>query len=174
MTLRDSKDNKISKAGIQTCTGQKWLAKTAVDQTESILHHKDIVGNTYTGRQSLGMTHFQQWSKATPKEKCSMVQSEIREILIELKLSADEDRGLSTFDPPTGGFMKGRIICNNSRSQRKKDKQLPQRIARSTTKLFSHRSLQSIITNPATFNINFGGLLGIKEQTCNDSQRLKG
>ncbi|VDI22183.1 Hypothetical predicted protein [Mytilus galloprovincialis] len=49
MTLRDSKDSKISKAGIQTRTGRKWSARTAVDQAESILHHKDIVGNTCTG-----------------------------------------------------------------------------------------------------------------------------
>ncbi|CAC5401202.1 unnamed protein product [Mytilus coruscus] len=64
---KDSKDSKISKAGIQTRSGRKWSARTAVDQAESILHHKDIVGNTSTGRQGLGMTHFQQWSKALPK-----------------------------------------------------------------------------------------------------------
>ncbi|XP_063436214.1 uncharacterized protein LOC134717649 [Mytilus trossulus] len=80
MTLRDLKDSKISEAGIQTRTGRKWSARTAVDQAESILHHKDIVGNTCTGRQGLGMTHFQQWSKATLKEKSSMVQSEIRTV----------------------------------------------------------------------------------------------
>ncbi|CAC5418540.1 unnamed protein product [Mytilus coruscus] len=80
MTLRDSKDSKISKARMQTRTGRKWSARTAVDQAESILHHKDIVGNTCTGRQGLGMTHFQQWSKATQKEKSSMVQSEIRTV----------------------------------------------------------------------------------------------
>ncbi|CAC5384419.1 unnamed protein product [Mytilus coruscus] len=63
---------------------------------------------------------------------------------------------------------------NNNRSHRKKDKQCPQKIARSTTKIYSHRSLQSIITNPATFNINFGGIQVIKEQTCNDyeTQRI--
>ncbi|XP_071124333.1 uncharacterized protein [Mytilus edulis] len=32
MTLRDSKDSKISKAGIQTRSGRKWSARTAVDQ----------------------------------------------------------------------------------------------------------------------------------------------
>ncbi|VDI39736.1 Hypothetical predicted protein [Mytilus galloprovincialis] len=69
MTLRDSKDSKISKAGIQTRTGRKWSARTAVDQAGSILHHKDIVGNTCTGRQGYGMTHFQQWSKAIPKRE---------------------------------------------------------------------------------------------------------
>ncbi|CAC5398521.1 unnamed protein product [Mytilus coruscus] len=44
MTLRDSKDSKISKARIQTRTGRK---------AESILYHKYIVGNTCTGRQGL-------------------------------------------------------------------------------------------------------------------------
>ncbi|VDI32876.1 Hypothetical predicted protein [Mytilus galloprovincialis] len=35
----------------------------------------------------------------------------------------------------------------------------------STTKFYSHSSLQSIISNPASFNINFGGIQGITEYT---------
>lgn len=36
ITLRDSKDSKVSKTEIQTRTGQKWSTRTAVDQVESI------------------------------------------------------------------------------------------------------------------------------------------
>ncbi|CAC5360655.1 unnamed protein product [Mytilus coruscus] len=77
-TCNDSQ--RLSKSGILTRTGRKWLARTAVDQAESILQHKDIVGNTCTGRQGLGVVHFQQWSKATPNEKSNMVHSEVRQV----------------------------------------------------------------------------------------------
>ena len=35
MTLRDSKDKKVSEAGVQTRTGRKWSASTSVSQAES-------------------------------------------------------------------------------------------------------------------------------------------
>ena len=38
------------------CTGRKWLALETMNQTESILKLKDIVGMTATGRQGIGAT----------------------------------------------------------------------------------------------------------------------
>ena len=64
ITLQDSADNRIAGAGIQTRKGRKWSAKTSVDQAESMLQLRDIIGNTNTGQQAVGMSHFQQWSKA--------------------------------------------------------------------------------------------------------------
>lgn len=43
MTFRDSKDSKVSMAEIQTRTGRKWPARTAVNQAGSSLHNKDLV-----------------------------------------------------------------------------------------------------------------------------------
>ncbi|XP_021349432.1 uncharacterized protein LOC110466448 [Mizuhopecten yessoensis] len=80
MTLRDSKDVKISEAGIQTRTGRKWSASTAVGEAESMLELKDIIGNTCVGRQGVGFSHFQQWEKANTQERRQMVQKEIRRI----------------------------------------------------------------------------------------------
>ena len=76
MTLRDSTDNKIAGAGIQTRTGRKWLVKTSVDQAERMLHLRDIIGNTNTGRQGVGMSHFQQWSNASAAERRTMVKAD--------------------------------------------------------------------------------------------------
>ena len=78
MTLRDSADNRIAGAGIQTTTGRKWSAKTSVDQAESMLQLRDIIGNTNTGREGVGMSHFQQLLKASAAELRTMVQAEVR------------------------------------------------------------------------------------------------
>lgn len=52
MTLRDSEDDRIARAGIQTRTGRKWSAKNrkktkkinkSVDQAEGMLHLRDII-----------------------------------------------------------------------------------------------------------------------------------
>ena len=50
LTLRDSADEKISKAGIEVRTGRKWSAQRAVDEAESHLRHRDIVCTTNIGR----------------------------------------------------------------------------------------------------------------------------
>ena len=78
MTLQDSADNRIAGAGIQTRTGRKWSEETSVDQAESMLHLRDIIENTNTGRQGVGMSHYQQWSKASASERRTMVQAEVR------------------------------------------------------------------------------------------------
>ena len=78
MTLRDSKDEKISEAGVQTRTGRKWSASQAVKQAEDMLTIRDIVGNTCVGRQGLGSSKFKPWKAAKGKDRRDMVQEEIR------------------------------------------------------------------------------------------------
>ena len=78
MTLQDSEDNRIAGSGIQTKTGWKWSAITSVDQAESMLYLRDIIGNMNTRRQGVGTSHFQQWSKASAAERDTMVQVEVR------------------------------------------------------------------------------------------------
>ena len=77
VTLKESSDDLIWKAGIETRTGRKWSASQAVAQAESRLRHKDIVGTTAVGRQGLGSTQPQRWSTASKKERSQMVQHEI-------------------------------------------------------------------------------------------------
>jgi len=78
MTLRDSQDHRIREAGIQTRSGRKWSATTEVWRAEELLKLKDIIGNTCTGRQGLGMSHFTEWNTAGGKQKRDLVQEEIR------------------------------------------------------------------------------------------------
>ena len=78
VTLKQSKDDSIRRAGIETRTGRKWSASQAVDRAESQLHLKDIIGTTTVGRQGLGNTKPMRWSKATTAEKRDMIQAEIR------------------------------------------------------------------------------------------------
>jgi hypothetical protein len=42
LSLRDSKDEKISQAGIETRSGRKWSASSAVESAESRIRHKEI------------------------------------------------------------------------------------------------------------------------------------
>ena len=91
---------RVSEAGIQTRTGRKWSASTAVDQAESMLELMDIIANTCIGRQGLGMIHFQQWAKATPTERLSMVQAEVR------RTEEDQRRGRAAELGKHGAWMQ--------------------------------------------------------------------
>ena len=51
MMLRDSRDGKISGVGIEVRTGHKWKATEAVEEAETRLKHKDIVGSVATGNE---------------------------------------------------------------------------------------------------------------------------
>ncbi|XP_060574030.1 uncharacterized protein LOC132731786 [Ruditapes philippinarum] len=79
LTLRDSKDEKISGACIEVRTGRKWSVSRAVELAESGLKHKDIVGMTNIGKEGLGTRKHQRWETSTQQERRSLVQTEIRE-----------------------------------------------------------------------------------------------
>ncbi|XP_058608845.1 uncharacterized protein LOC131525365 [Onychostoma macrolepis] len=76
MTFRDSRDNKVGEAGIKTRSGRKWEASASLALAER--NFKDIIGAPCTGRQGLGMIHFQEWGKANPVERRAMVQAVVR------------------------------------------------------------------------------------------------
>lgn len=78
LTLRDSKDEKVSNAGIEVRTGRKWSVTKAVEQAESSLQHQVIVGATNKGREGLGHGQQPRWDKADSQERRSMIQQEIR------------------------------------------------------------------------------------------------
>lgn len=59
MTLRDSLNQKVLDAGVQTRSGCKWSAMTAVDHAGSMLEI-DILSNTCTGRKGIGLAYFHQ------------------------------------------------------------------------------------------------------------------
>lgn len=80
MMLRDSSDSKVSEAKIQIKTGRKWRAAEAVEEAESRLRHRDVIGVTAKGRLGLGMLEQQLWQKASDKERRHLVQREIGHI----------------------------------------------------------------------------------------------
>ncbi|XP_053395771.1 uncharacterized protein LOC128555950 [Mercenaria mercenaria] len=90
VTLKESKDDLIRKAGIETRTGRKWSASQAVSQAESRLQHKDIVGTTAVGRQGLGFIKSQRWGSADSTTKRQMIQNEVR-------LAEEEERRTKQF-----------------------------------------------------------------------------
>ncbi|TWW66935.1 hypothetical protein D4764_20G0009670 [Takifugu flavidus] len=54
LQYKDSRDCKVSSAGIEVKTGRKWKAEKAVDVAESRLRQKALVGAVATGRTGLG------------------------------------------------------------------------------------------------------------------------
>ena len=50
MTLRDSKDPVVKNTQLDVKTGRKWSAEKAVEEAESRLKHKEIVGAAQVGR----------------------------------------------------------------------------------------------------------------------------
>ena len=79
ITLKESKDNMVSQAGITMNTGRKWDVSEAVSQAKSRLEHKEIVGMVCVEKQGIGYNGSQQWwSKAKKKDESDMLIQEIR------------------------------------------------------------------------------------------------
>ena len=78
LTLRDSPDELIRDAGIETRTSRKWSPTEVVKQAENTLKHKDIVGVTAVGRQGICATNTVLWSRSDQKERRALIESEVR------------------------------------------------------------------------------------------------
>ncbi|OOZ38981.1 hypothetical protein BOW52_07780 [Solemya elarraichensis gill symbiont] len=80
LSPRDSLDELIREAKFETRTSRKWLATASVSQEEINLNHKDIVGVTAIGREGIGTTKVQLWSRSDQKERRAIIQSEVRRL----------------------------------------------------------------------------------------------
>lgn len=79
MTLTESKETAIQAAGPTLVTGNKWSAKSAVQQAKSALHHIDIVGQVQHGRGGLGLDEKRPcWNKSASRERRKMFAAEVR------------------------------------------------------------------------------------------------
>ena len=78
MTLRDSQDEKVRNAGVETRTRRKWSASNSIQRAENMLEIRDIIGNVCIGRQELGSSRFKQRKGTIGKAKRDMVLEEIR------------------------------------------------------------------------------------------------
>ncbi|XP_023810165.1 uncharacterized protein LOC105353972 [Oryzias latipes] len=75
---RDSRDGKVSAAGIEVRTGRKWKAGKAVEEAESRLRQKALVGTVAIGRAGLGYLPKTVVSQAHGKERHRLLQEEVR------------------------------------------------------------------------------------------------
>ena len=91
VTLKESSDDMIWKAGIETRTGRKWSASQAVAQAESRLRHKDIVGTTYIGRHVWAVQNHN--AGALPVRKKEAKWSSMRSGFQKRKTGAPEQSG---------------------------------------------------------------------------------
>lgn len=105
MTLRDSLNQKVLDAGVQTRSGCKWSAMTAVDHAGSMLEI-DILSNTCTGRKGIGVAYFHQ-RVTRRKERAWCKERWIN----RLKKSEDERLQNSAIREPgyDGSFQKAKI-----------------------------------------------------------------
>ncbi|XP_062272394.1 LOW QUALITY PROTEIN: uncharacterized protein LOC133978067 [Scomber scombrus] len=78
LQYRDSRDCKVSTAGIEVRTGRKWRADKAVEVAESRLRQKALVGTLASGRAGLGYFPKTQVSKTHGKERHHLFQEEVR------------------------------------------------------------------------------------------------
>nr|XP_061817543.1 uncharacterized protein LOC133607102 [Nerophis lumbriciformis] len=78
LQYRDSRDCKVSSAGIEVRTGRKWKAEKAVEVAESRLRQKALVGAIATGRAGLGYFPKTQVSQARGKDRRHLLQEEVR------------------------------------------------------------------------------------------------
>ena len=75
MTLNNSPDECISKAGIELRTGRKWPVSQAVDVAKKRLAHQDDVQHRTT---RMGTKTRDIWSSADDRTRLAFVQQEIR------------------------------------------------------------------------------------------------
>ncbi|XP_049336392.1 uncharacterized protein LOC125802421 [Astyanax mexicanus] len=87
LQYRDSKDSKVSAAGIEVRTGRKWKAREAVKLAESRLRQKELVGTEATGRAGLGYFPKILISQTRGKERHHLIQEEVRAGVEEERLS---------------------------------------------------------------------------------------
>ena len=70
--LRDSRDTLVKNAQPAVITGRKWKAKIAVENAESVLRMKEIIGTVANGKAALGQkVHVQQMKNGVGRNSSS-------------------------------------------------------------------------------------------------------
>ena len=79
----------VRKSGIQLKTGSKWSVQSAIQEAESRLKHKDLVGVLCCGKQGLGYLPQKEsrYDQASSQQRRTMVCDEIRRMENEKRLT---------------------------------------------------------------------------------------
>uniref|UniRef100_A0A3B4XDA6 Reverse transcriptase domain-containing protein n=1 Tax=Seriola lalandi dorsalis TaxID=1841481 RepID=A0A3B4XDA6_SERLL len=81
LEMRDSTDHLIRGAKVPIRTGRKWKAPVELENAISSLQYKEVMGAAQTGRSGLGWTAPRQfWSKATKRQRNTMVVDEVTRV----------------------------------------------------------------------------------------------
>ena len=78
--LRDSRDPPVKNAQPSVITDRKWKAKIAVENAESALRMKEIIGTVSNGKAGLGLHPQCWWSKESTVNRRKMVSEEIHHL----------------------------------------------------------------------------------------------
>lgn len=93
LKYRESNGPKVAKAGIEMGTGRKWQEEKALLQAESILHQSKLAGVVAQGTVGLGSFPTSKFDTIKGKERCCLVQREVRAAMVEKKTWQDGDQG---------------------------------------------------------------------------------
>ena len=78
--LCDSHNPLVKNAQPSVITGQKWKAKIAVENAESALKMKEIIGTVANGKAGLGLHPQHWWSKESMANRRKIVSEEIHHL----------------------------------------------------------------------------------------------
>ena len=84
---RDSKDPKVSGAGIEIRTGRKWCASRELQVAEERLRQKALVGTVARGTTGLGYFSSPRIESAKGKERRELLQKEVRAGVEEARIT---------------------------------------------------------------------------------------
>jgi hypothetical protein len=80
LMLRDSRDPLVKNTQPAVVTGRKWSAKDAVEDAESALKLKEVVGAVAKGKSGLGFHPQRWWSKESTTDRRKLVAEEIHQL----------------------------------------------------------------------------------------------
>ena len=94
LQLRDSKDTIVASSVPTVATGHKWQVSDAVQDAESILHFKKILGHTQTGKAGFGYTPIQQIPGKGTKEYRKAVSDTVSQTHDKAMIACQEGKTL--------------------------------------------------------------------------------
>ena len=94
LQLRDSKDPIVASTVPVLETGRKWGVADSVQDAESIMRFKDILGHTQTGRAGLGYTPMEQIPVKGSKEYRKAVSDIVSNVHDQMQVSSRDNQRL--------------------------------------------------------------------------------
>ena len=104
--LRDSRDPLVKKVQPCVITDRKWMAKIAVENAESALKMKEMIGIVPNGRSGVHLHPQRWWSKQSTINKRKMVSKEIHHLEVSWRTKEHGPNGIVQKTAVTWGELK--------------------------------------------------------------------